>query len=538
MAVYYKFQSEKKYNSICVDSPFVTVAYLKDKIFQSRYGNRGTDLGIEISNSRTNEVYHDETMLIPKCTTVLVRRTPKHHRSRFIAHLNELKVDAIDDVSSVTDDEPLKLDDEFGPEIYAPLAQPTPLQASNAVLSDGDYSTPAFYLKCKADGPGRGGTMIRGHGSGLAGFGWNKPPQGYVCHRCNEPGHFIQHCPTNGDPDYNIRSYSSPSGGVAAVKPDTNEIERMSTTSSQGDLPPELNCPLCKEVMKDAVLTRKCCFNSIRDYVVSRSMCVCGAKYMLADDLIPNKTLRDTINRILESSSGSSSGNYGCSSQHQDKELSSKGANALPKYPVKETPKPADEEELQKKETATAVKKQKKAQLPVTGIHMQSRDSFMMPMSPSTYKCDPYWTGNLSGMDAYMGLFGSRMPFEARYGSRLMDLPVPFAVPNAPPFHMVQPQREIPKDHDHGREEIISSMTMDVPSTKPKYNAAPLSNKRKPERHHSPSTERKSDMKKHTKYESSDDDDDRHFKRKRSWYGPSPASTQEKDCKQRRMVQA
>lgn len=34
-------------------------------------------------------------------------------------------------------------------------------------------------------------------------------------------------------------------------------------------------------------------------------MCVCGATNILADDLLPNKTLRDTINRILESNNSS-----------------------------------------------------------------------------------------------------------------------------------------------------------------------------------------------------------------------------------------
>lgn len=43
------------------------------------------------------------------------------------------------------------------------------------------------------------------------------------------------------------------------------EIEGLPSTRSVGDLPPELHCPLCKEVMKDAVLTSKCCFTSFCD---------------------------------------------------------------------------------------------------------------------------------------------------------------------------------------------------------------------------------------------------------------------------------
>ncbi|MCH90628.1 E3 ubiquitin-protein ligase RBBP6-like, partial [Trifolium medium] len=39
----------------------------------------------------------------------------------------------------------------------------------------------------------------------------------------------------------------------------------MPSTRSVGDLPPELHCPLCSNVMKDAVLTSKCCFKSFCD---------------------------------------------------------------------------------------------------------------------------------------------------------------------------------------------------------------------------------------------------------------------------------
>lgn len=38
---------------------------------------------------------------------------------------------------------------------------------------------------------------------------------------------------------------------------------------------------------------------------MSKSMCICGATNILADDLLPNKTLRDTINRIMESNNNS-----------------------------------------------------------------------------------------------------------------------------------------------------------------------------------------------------------------------------------------
>lgn len=33
----------------------------------------------------------------------------------------------------------------------------------------------------------------------------HEPPNGYICHRCGEKGHWIQQCPTNDNPEYNDR---------------------------------------------------------------------------------------------------------------------------------------------------------------------------------------------------------------------------------------------------------------------------------------------------------------------------------------------
>ena len=43
----------------------------------------------------------------------------------------------------------------------------------------------------------------RGGGVNKGGPRSGNPPEGYICHRCKEPGHFIHDCPRNGDPDFN-----------------------------------------------------------------------------------------------------------------------------------------------------------------------------------------------------------------------------------------------------------------------------------------------------------------------------------------------
>ncbi|CAN6318369.1 unnamed protein product [Urochloa humidicola] len=387
MAVYYKFKSARDYDSIPIEGQFISVANLKERIFESKHLGRGTDFDLMISNAQTDEEYADEATMIPKNTSVLIRRIPGRPRKPIVTEPEESKV--TEDVVEVAPTasvflgdpsmkypEESEWDDEFGNELYVSdsvLSQPASqaVDASeNKVDEDSkikalidtsalDYSQVPDGYGGRGFGRGMGGRMMAGRGFGR-GLERKTPPPGYVCHRCKVPGHFIQHCPTNGDARYDVRrmkpptgipksmlmqtpdgSYALPSGAGAVLKPNEaafeKEIEGLPTTRSVGELPPELRCPLCKEVMKDAVLTSKCCFRSfcdkcIRDYIINKSVCVCGATSILADDLLPNKTLRETISRILEAPPSSSTENVGSMVQVQDME------SALPVQPKVRSP--------------------------------------------------------------------------------------------------------------------------------------------------------------------------------------------------------
>ncbi|CAF1736299.1 BnaC09g20200D [Brassica napus] len=362
MAIYYKFKSARDYDTIAMDGPFISVGILKDKIFETKHLGSGKDLDIVLSNAQTNEEYLDEAMLIPKNTSVLIRRVPGRPRITVITAQEpriENKVEHVQAEASnshVAEPSAAKYPedefDEFGNDFYSipavqvahhnnpcPVLAPTEEKVDEESKLQALIDTPALdWQRQGQDNFGAG----RGYGRGMngrmggRGFGMERktPPPGYICHRCNVPGHLIQHCPTNGDPTYDVKrvkpptgipksmlvatpdgSYSLPSGAVAVLKPNEDAFEKEmeglpSTTRSVGELPPELKCPLCKEVMKDAALTSKCCFQSfcdkcIRDHIIAKSKCVCGETDVLADDLLPNKTLRDAINRILEAGNDS-----------------------------------------------------------------------------------------------------------------------------------------------------------------------------------------------------------------------------------------
>ncbi|CAJ2639461.1 unnamed protein product [Trifolium pratense] len=377
MAVYYKFKSAKDYDSIPMDGPFISVGTLKQNIFVSKHLGRGTDFDLLVTNAQTNEEYIDEETLIPKNTSVLIRRVPGRPRLPIVTELQQevenKVVETEPENSSLPADDtsamkyPENLDwDEFGNDLYS-IPDQLPVQSSNMIpeatptnKDDEDskikalIATPALDWQHQGSDFGAGRGFRRAMGGRMAGgrgFGLERktPPEGYVCHRCKVPGHFIQHCPTNGDSTFDIKkvrqptgiprsmlmvnpqgSYALLNGSVAVLKPNEaafdKEMEGLSSTRSVGDLPPELHCPLCNNVMKDAVLTSKCCFKSfcdkcIRDYIMSKSACVCLATNILADDLLPNKTLREAINRILETGN-SSTENAGSTYQVQDMESS------------------------------------------------------------------------------------------------------------------------------------------------------------------------------------------------------------------------
>lgn len=152
-------------------------------------------------------------------------------------------------------------------------------------------------------GRGRGGSLPMMSGGGIGGangppglLGMNgNPPPNYVCYRCGTPGHYIQNCPTNGDPEFDqhrvkkktgipksfMKAVNDPSeipvgagrtvvnapwGGLAVIEPQNKHFSKLmaksggSATLDQfiANPPDHLACPICKRLMTDAVLI-PCC---------------------------------------------------------------------------------------------------------------------------------------------------------------------------------------------------------------------------------------------------------------------------------------
>jgi hypothetical protein len=241
------------------------------------------------SDARTREEYTDDNAQIPRSSTVVVRRVAGGPPAETItvvrppppppkAAQDTVLVDATGKPSSSAQD-----DDED--------------RAISAVID-------AAQLKWEdRRRPSQGARCYYGRRDAQE-QSTPLPPAGYVCHRFRVPGHFIQHCPTNGDPRFDFRR-----APTNANLPASAPVSNIPDDDDDGILP-ELHCKMCKKVMADAVVTGRCCFDSfcdacIRRHVAAKSKCVCGA-HASADDLIPNQTLRVTIaNKLAAGASGS-----------------------------------------------------------------------------------------------------------------------------------------------------------------------------------------------------------------------------------------
>lgn len=184
-------------------------------------------------------------------------------------------------------------------------------------------------------GQQRGGFGVgnRGRGRDPAGGQQNmyskQPPPSYVCNRCNQQGHWINHCPTNGDKRFDIRRNvpltGIPRAFIKTVTRDDGQLDEVavahpnelaldvgqSKVVSLGGVKRELEhvpraliCPLCIGLMKEPMFVPCCkvsfCNECIRQALVGTGgdafICpVCAEDNVVTELLQPNPRIEAVI---------------------------------------------------------------------------------------------------------------------------------------------------------------------------------------------------------------------------------------------------
>lgn len=227
-------EARDSWTKIQFDGAVLSVLDIKRSIMQHENLTGSSEtFDLVLTNSQTGEEFREEGFLVPRNSSLVVRKIPST-----VEASSRIRVPP----ETVTSGDGQTRDPIYGGGriIGAPqeetddsivnfLAEREKEAASNANIPG--IPNPREEL-AKAS-------------FGLAGYRYNqrfdpgaKPPPGYICHRCQQTGHFIRFCPTNDDPSYNFRR-PKPATGIprSFLKP----VE--APTSGAGENAPRLLLP-------------------------------------------------------------------------------------------------------------------------------------------------------------------------------------------------------------------------------------------------------------------------------------------------------
>ena len=321
-SIQFRFSSSKTYEAVTFSGLMIKLLELKRAIVEKRNLDKGTsDFDLRISNAQTDEVYESDDVMVPKNTSVVVRRVPCTAETGLLAKL------------------------EGGARISTRAAraievQARPQKVETAAVLNSVGDTLKEFTPAVPQGRGRG----RGGPGGPGGFLATHPPGSYVCHRCGKPGHFIRECPENGNAAFDNaprvrhgvpgmpRTFwkavaedaiddggstlaRTPEGTVVAIVPQEEQFRRLQgrmggNTAAQlseddkrrmvSEAPSHYVCRCCRGLLRDAVLL-PCCGESACDGCARRHIAESGGRCPLcraaspADRLVANRSLRAAV---------------------------------------------------------------------------------------------------------------------------------------------------------------------------------------------------------------------------------------------------
>lgn len=292
MSIHFKFSSQKDFETIKIDGASISLGKLKQNIIALKKLGKSQDFDLLVKNAQTKTEYKGDATLVPKNTSVLVERVPVTSGVR-IPGLSQSHTTA-----------------PFIPGISKPIV------VEKSTIGEDEK------IKTLFSQPIQDGTIENMHDKY---HGQSRvPPPSYICHRCNKPGHYIQFCPTNDDPNIQVvkvrkatgipKSFLKqtddfieggvllPTGGYATVMVNDQEFDKLVSRDKPRIIPSGLSCPICKRLFESAVLI-PCCGVSYCDGCVTRSLVEdtkmhcpnCKKKLATLDNLIPNMSLRASV---------------------------------------------------------------------------------------------------------------------------------------------------------------------------------------------------------------------------------------------------
>ncbi|KAI8356688.1 DWNN domain-containing protein, partial [Blakeslea trispora] len=254
--IYYKLRSAKDsdYDVFTFDGPGATVFDLKREIIRAKKFGKGTDFDLAVYNAQTDEEYKDDMFVVPRNTSVIVRRLPasrpgKGTAQRYVLGVLPTDGKGIVKGNTTTPSNPatvhsgrnMVLNAQRQPIKPPSFTQPNDPEDSVKTHDDSEEARIQAMFQQTTDSWGamqeklaeqqyipynNRGDSRRGRGGAHPSTGTHPipsqenssqpaqpqqqqpqlpqriPPPTYVCYRCGQKGHYINQCPTNGDKDY------------------------------------------------------------------------------------------------------------------------------------------------------------------------------------------------------------------------------------------------------------------------------------------------------------------------------------------------
>lgn len=338
--IHYKFKSSLDYDTISFEGAGLPVWELKKEIVALKKLGSFHDFDLVITNAQTGEDYADEYQMVPKNTSVVVKRVPmssamlaQRERKQTIQPSSQLNTSISTSKSSLDSNMTKETNEED--RIKTMLTQSgahwdrsSEQMAEQQQLSHNSSQIKRFIPKRNFLNP----TVAT-----------RPPPSTYTCFRCGQKGHYINACPTNEDPNFNpprikrttgipktfLKPVSSvedenvmvtSDGTLVSVPPNERIWNQMTTVKGTGmdaefmaSIPAHLKCPICSGIMREAMEMPCCgasyCDECIREILLNEDRGVgeefvcpsCKRAPIYPDTLLPNKVVRQAIDELMKS---------------------------------------------------------------------------------------------------------------------------------------------------------------------------------------------------------------------------------------------